>query len=144
MTEFVVGLVFTKDADNLLLIKKKRPAWQLNALNGIGGHIEEGESPLEAMTRECREEACLNIIAWENFCQLHGEECRDGKGLWRCYYYRVFTDALWHAKTNTDERLIITTPHSLPSNCVSNLYWQVPLALDRGIILPVIVEDGKG
>lgn len=47
----VVGTMFFEE--NKLLIDKprKRPTYQM-----IGGRVEEGESPLEAAIRECREE----------------------------------------------------------------------------------------
>ena len=48
-----------------LLISKKRPAWQAGMLNGIGGKIEPGENPLQAMIRECKEECNLDIENWE-------------------------------------------------------------------------------
>ena len=33
-------------------------------LNGIGGKIEPGENPLQAMIRECKEECNLDIEDW--------------------------------------------------------------------------------
>ena len=47
-----------------LLISKKRPTWQAGMLNGIGGKIEPGENPLQAMIRECKEECNLDIEDW--------------------------------------------------------------------------------
>lgn len=60
--KYVVGIVYNKE--NVLLISKKRPAWQVGMLNGIGGKIEPGENPLQAMIRECKEECNLDIEDW--------------------------------------------------------------------------------
>jgi 8-oxo-dGTP diphosphatase len=53
---FVLGFCFDFGYHNVLLIEKSRPTWQAGKLNGIGGKIEEGESPRVAMAREFQEE----------------------------------------------------------------------------------------
>jgi 8-oxo-dGTP pyrophosphatase MutT (NUDIX family) len=53
---YVLGFVFNRNLGRVLLVLKNRPAWQANKLNGIGGKIEVGETPLQAMEREFREE----------------------------------------------------------------------------------------
>jgi 8-oxo-dGTP diphosphatase len=45
--EYVVGLAFSMDNEDIALIKKKRPAWQRGKYNGIGGKVERNESPGE-------------------------------------------------------------------------------------------------
>ena len=47
----VVGTIFIKDKKILIDKPRKRPTYQM-----IGGKAEEGETPLEAAIRECREE----------------------------------------------------------------------------------------
>lgn len=54
--EYVLGIMFSEDEKKVLTIWKNRPSWQAGKLNGIGGKIEAGESPLEAMHREFIEE----------------------------------------------------------------------------------------
>ena len=49
-TEYVVGLLFSPDRNTVVLINKTKPDWQAGKLNGVGGKIEEGESPLNAKT----------------------------------------------------------------------------------------------
>ncbi len=53
---YVLGFCFDFGYHNVLLIEKQRPTWQMGKLNGIGGKIEEGETPAAAMTREFWEE----------------------------------------------------------------------------------------
>lgn len=54
--EYVLGFMFDPTLRKVLLVWKDRPTWQKGRLNGIGGHIEAGETPHEAMVREFEEE----------------------------------------------------------------------------------------
>ena len=47
----VVGTMFFKNQKLLIDKPRKRPTYQM-----IGGRVEEGETPLKAAIRECREE----------------------------------------------------------------------------------------
>jgi 8-oxo-dGTP diphosphatase len=51
-------LVFVVAGDEILLIRKKR-GLGAGKINGPGGKIEAGESPLESAVREVREELCV-------------------------------------------------------------------------------------
>jgi len=50
-------LGFAKHEDDLVFIQKTHPRFQYGKLNGVGGHIEGQETPVEAMVREFEEEA---------------------------------------------------------------------------------------
>lgn len=54
--EYVLGIMFSEDEKKVLTIWKNRPSWQLNKLNGVGGKLEDGETPIQAMNREFSEE----------------------------------------------------------------------------------------
>lgn len=56
MKEYVLGFMFTEDGKGVVLIQKKKPAWQHGRWNGIGGKIEERETPEKAIVREFEEE----------------------------------------------------------------------------------------
>ena len=62
MTRYVLGFVFDADYRNILLMRKKWPPWQEGMINGLGGKIEEGETPRQAMEREIREETCGKLV----------------------------------------------------------------------------------
>ena len=47
-----------------MLLEKGRPAWLAGLWNGIGGHVERGEYPFDAMVREAAEEAALPPLPW--------------------------------------------------------------------------------
>lgn len=59
---YVVIMLFNKNKDKLLLVKRNKKPYK-DCWNGIGGKIEENETPLEAAKRECMEET---NIALEN------------------------------------------------------------------------------
>jgi 8-oxo-dGTP diphosphatase len=48
--------MFESAQGRVVLIKKNRPENQKGLLNGVGGRIEENETPFEAMAREFEEE----------------------------------------------------------------------------------------
>ncbi|MGA3114829.1 MAG: NUDIX domain-containing protein [Syntrophobacteraceae bacterium] len=75
MKRYVVGFAFTPERKYVLLVEKTHPAWQAGKWNGIGGHIEEGETPLQAMNREAAEETfCAEDFAWKHFATLCGSD----------------------------------------------------------------------
>ena len=85
MKRYVVG--FLQDRSGYVgLLRKDRPEWQAGMLNGIGGHVEPGETWMGAMEREAREEASLGLaISWECFAAIKG----DG---WEMYCFRAEVD----------------------------------------------------
>jgi 8-oxo-dGTP diphosphatase len=50
-----------KDGKILTLCKGKRNSFGFGRLNGIGGHIEQGEEPFESAEREIMEEANIRV-----------------------------------------------------------------------------------
>lgn len=100
MKEYVVGLAFNREADRVALIRKNRPDWQAGKLNGIGGKVEPGETPEQALTREYREEAGVIIAAhkWEQIARAQDDERR-------IIYFRCFDDAMLRVTSRTDEKV---------------------------------------
>jgi 8-oxo-dGTP pyrophosphatase MutT (NUDIX family) len=68
--EYVLGFAFSDRS--VLLIRKNRPAWQANLLNGVGGKVEPADWSLdEAMRREFKEETGIDteVGSWVKFAQ---------------------------------------------------------------------------
>lgn len=124
--KYVVGFIFSMNMHSVILIKKNKPEWQRGKLNGIGGKIELGESSIDAMVRECKEETGLNIAAnaWTRFAHFTSD-------LANIDFYFVRSDALYDAKTMETEEIIIFRVLGLSMlNTIPNLQWLIPLAVN--------------
>jgi 8-oxo-dGTP diphosphatase len=120
MTKYVVGFLFRHG--KVALIEKKRPEWQKGKLNGIGGHIEPGESPYQAMIRECTEESGFSTNRWREYTLLTNKE--------RTVELHVFTveSEVARITTKTDEHVMWYPADRLPENIIPNLAWLIPMA----------------
>ncbi len=130
--QYVVGFVFGVDktfgAKSVVLIKKDHPAWQAGRLNGVGGKVEDGERPSEAMSRELLEEAGVYVApdSWKHFATLSGLF-----GDVRCFHV---TNQLAYdeAKTRTSEEIVRVAIEELWSHKrISNLDFLIHAALDE-------------
>lgn len=74
--KYVVGFCFDHDLERVLLVRKARPEWQVGRLNGVGGKVEEGESPRAAMEREFAEETGGQgpVVEWAAYARLRGKD----------------------------------------------------------------------
>jgi 8-oxo-dGTP diphosphatase len=104
---YVLGFVFDAGCNQVLLIRKRRPAWQAGTLNGIGGRIEDGDlGAAEAMSREMREETGVEVAAreWTLFAELVYREAQ-------VFCFALRGGGFAAAQTRTDEeveRLAVT------------------------------------
>jgi 8-oxo-dGTP diphosphatase len=129
MQTYACGFLFSHDRTRVLLIRKRRPAWQAGKLNGLGGKIEPGESPAEAMRREFREEANLDVAGWQEVLTLSGGDDAGSGVAWRGHFFRAFGD-IDAARAMTDETLERHDARALPPDTIPNLRWMIPLMLD--------------
>lgn len=118
--EYVLGFLFNNSHRKVCLIRKKRPDWQKDKLNGIGGKLEPWELPSEAMSREFKEETSVSIPIeeWTPVIEL----------LFTGIVVYVYTCAnqtyFDAAKTTTDEEIEKTTLHYIHSrtdDCINNI-----------------------
>lgn len=129
MITYVAGFLFD-DTENVLLIRKARPDWQRGLLNGIGGHIESGEQPIDAMRREFIEETGIEThIDWMEFCRL--SELSDDPEFRVHFFcgYRRNDQRLILYSTETDEPIETHVARHLPQDVIQNLNWLIPMAL---------------
>ena len=133
MKRYVLGFLFTSDFKGVWLIRKNKPEWQKGLLNGIGGKIEEGENQMQAMVREFKEEADLDITDWREFCII-----TDGKQF-EVYCFVAFSELT--PKTVTEEEIVYSEVSALPKDAIVNLNWLVPMGLhSRGFHVKVIYD----
>lgn len=58
MIEFTI--CFVKKDDHILLLNRDKPQW-MGAWNGVGGKIEQNETPLACAIREIKEETGITV-----------------------------------------------------------------------------------
>ena len=137
MQLYVVGFLFDAARKRVLLIEKKRPAWQAGKLNGVGGKVEVGEIPERAMTREFEEETGLNFVPFRRFCEL-----THSTAAWKVYFFEGKGHPE-HARKmpGEDEEPVVVDVDNLPENIVSNLKWLIPLAIDPSDTIVIDAVD---
>jgi ADP-ribose pyrophosphatase YjhB (NUDIX family) len=134
--KYVLGFYFSEDKTQVALIRKNKPIWQKNHLNGIGGKIEPNEHANDAMVREFKEEAGIEVLNWRKFCTLF-----HFKNVVNCY---VAFGNLENIKSLTDEEVSIFNVNQLNNEIIMpNLLWLIPLALDSDEITAQIFDKSK-
>lgn len=135
---YVLALLFTPDARRVVLMRRTRPEWQAGRVNALGGKLLPGESAAAAASREVSEEAAARVPveAWRELV------------VWRDPVYRMhvlsaFHAAADHARTAEDQEVFLADVDHLPDECIENLRWLIPLALDRDVALPIEVRSAK-
>lgn len=68
--QLVLGFLFSEDLKTVVLLEKLKPVDQTGKLNGLGGKVEPGEFPEQAMRREFLEEGGLDIPDWREFARV--------------------------------------------------------------------------
>lgn len=83
-----VGFAFSPSYEYVALIRKSHPDWQEGKLNGLGGKVEEGETPEECVAREFHEECTLSLTSgWSRFCVLTG--INDAGRAWEVHFFHA-------------------------------------------------------
>lgn len=144
--EYCAGFLFKNiwnyDPCAVALIEKIKPEWQQGLLNGIGGKIEKGETPLEAQIREFKEETGEYITQWDKFAilksNLHG-------GI--VHFFVARNDGA-EIETTTQEKVgwyNINWVQNKYAKVVPNLRFLIPMAYNfNGTVFEINeLEDGK-
>ena len=154
--EYVLGFIFDKKLQRILLIKKNKSPKGLGdkmvgLLNGLGGKIEPNETPVHAMTRELKEEADMDIPEerWTQYCKLNAKF-----GVVYCFYAIVdnftkmeqvkglpffYTKCIYKQKTSEEVGDYWVKAYSNESICgdytyvphMPNIQWLIPMALNH-------------
>ncbi|OGG41785.1 hypothetical protein A2837_01050 [Candidatus Kaiserbacteria bacterium RIFCSPHIGHO2_01_FULL_46_22] len=127
MKRYTVGLIFNSTLTEVVLMDKTHPDWQKGKLNGIGGRIEDGESSVDCIVRETREETDLETISsnWQLFATIaEGDSEVDFFGL-------VHFGSKDDIKTVTDEKVSWYPVKAIPENAIMNIHWLIPMAMEK-------------
>jgi 8-oxo-dGTP diphosphatase len=150
LTHYVAGFLFNNGGYSVVLVRKSKPEWQKGKLNAVGGKIDSwrhdgncairtiandidtpnfnpcdcgGETPAQAMRREFKEEAGVDVETWKEFCVLSG----DG---FVVHFFSAFDTAAYNAAHSAEEEQIIKTyVDKLGAACLPNVKWLIPMAL---------------
>lgn len=127
-TRYVLGFLFRESREAVVLIRKEKPQWQAGLLNGVGGKIESGETPVQAMVRECTEEtgAATFPDGWREFCVMEGPT-------WEVICFETTDECARLAARTRESEVVekVKIKELQPKECVSNLLWLLYLALDE-------------
>lgn len=127
MTEYVLGFLFDPEGSQVALINKLKPAWQASRLNGVGGKIEPGEEPWEAMVREFKEEADLLVTDWVYFGVMGGDN-------WKVHLFTCvsFNTAYIISNTAEEVKMVDCRWEGLydKKRAISNVPWLILAAKD--------------
>lgn len=136
---YSMGFLFDPSSTVVNLIRKNRPTWMHGLLNGIGGKLEPGETYLQAMEREFREETGVSGLNWEHCVSM------DGGSAFHMHVFSCHSDRSGQTQTTTDEAVMLVQVREVFSRAipvVSNLPVLLALALDKsGISKPVLLQD---
>lgn len=129
--QYVNGFVFNIAKNQVAVIQKNRPTWQAGKYNGIGGKIELGEFPIEAMIREFYEEAGVQstVYDWHAFAHLSDNLDNQYRQFECTFFYSTSID-LNKLSSMTDEQVFIWDINDITiENSIPNLTWLIPMAL---------------
>lgn len=121
---YVCGFLFDVNINRVILIWKEKPAWQKGKLNGVGGKIENGETPIQAMRREFKEETGIAKKNWMSLISLSGDD-------WVCHFFYAIDsdDEFEYAETMEREEIAkIEIEELYQYDHILNLSWLIPMA----------------
>lgn len=137
MKHYVLGLIFNKTKQAVLLVEKKKPKWQAGRWNGIGGEIEVFDvEPFMAMERESREETGHYDFDFEHAITF---VCPGGT----IYVYKSNSEVdEIPFKQTENEQLLVFPLRNLPSNMMTDLKWIIPVCLSN-LQFPIVVQQNS-
>jgi 8-oxo-dGTP pyrophosphatase MutT (NUDIX family) len=99
MKRYANAIIFSPDLMHAVVLTKLHgPAFLLGRINFPGGHIEEGETPAQAASRECKEEADLTIPV-QDWSLVRHVVFKDAE----LFTYCAICADIFSAKSMTDE-----------------------------------------
>src|SRR5579859_8091290 len=151
MINYVAGFLVDKINNIVCLIKKTKPEWQAGRYNAIGGKVEFGETPIDAMQREFYEEAGQWIKNWTHRVTLTGSMYpNDNESNWRVYFFVAFAakndlDKCYEFALDKEEVIDKFEINDLldgwyGSDIIGNIRWLLPLCLDESVEIAEVWE----
>lgn len=127
--DYVVGFMFDVSGKEVLLIKKTKPEWQKDKLNGIGGKIEPTDRGADhAMAREFHEETGL-LTQPEDWVHVITFNDNQGVNTINIFYYDGPPKDIWDAQTTTEEQVVCAyypLSDAVNQKVIHNVRWTLP------------------
>lgn len=120
MKRYVLGFMFSDHGSLVAVIRKQKPEWQKGKLNGIGGKIENGEAPLQAMVREFKEETGFMQTDWFVCGTMTGKD-------WIVHCFGCTGDVMALKTIEYEEVLRIFCSNLERPDLIENLVWLIPM-----------------
>jgi 8-oxo-dGTP diphosphatase len=129
MTRYCLGFAFNENETDVLLIEKNHPKWQAGKFNGVGGKCDVDENSIWAMRREFKEETGIDIEldGWKYIISMYGED-------WHVDVFSAFTDGVFNFQSIESEQVHLLNIKDIQADkydVISNLYWLIPMCLDK-------------
>jgi 8-oxo-dGTP pyrophosphatase MutT (NUDIX family) len=121
---YCLGFCFSPDDQQVLLIRKNRPAWAVGLLNGLGGKVRNDEAPEHAMVREFKEECGLRVTAWRKFGILTANASE-------VHIFEARCERLGKVRQLTDEEIMVYPVATNDMLMVPSVPWLIKCAQDR-------------
>lgn len=135
MKTYCLGFIFDHYKNRVILIEKTKPDWQVGKINGVGGSVEEGETPRMAMAREAKEET--NIGTFESDWIPIGTMEAPPDWVVHVFVTKIHRSRFSPHAIYVDEGRVDNYPiSSLPHNLLASLRWLIPIALDHLMYSP--------
>lgn len=126
--QMVVGLAFDPTRNMVVMVHKQSgPPCVIGKWNGVGGKIDPGETPIQAMRREFREETGVDLHDhWQQFAMLIAEQ-------YDLFFFWAETNSVFSCRTMEKEEIRLWLARDLlqEPNLMSNMRWMVPFIQDR-------------
>ena len=132
-------ILFVIQGDQILLIRKKR-GLGAGKINGPGGKVDDGESPLEAAIRETEEELCITPLT-PTYVGEHQFQFKDGYSL-KVSLFRA--TSFLGKPTETEEAIPLWFPvNEIPYEQMwaDDVYW-LPHVLNDKKVYGRFIFDG--
>lgn len=140
LISYTVGFLIDPMKQWIILIEKKHPVWQTGLLNGPGGKIERGESPLTCMAREFEEETLVKVAEkwWREKVVLIGPGFQIHFFVAKAWLnvLQAVNDQSKKLPPNAEKAAKFSMEFALSGNSkiIKNLRWLIPMCIDDDFV----------
>lgn len=130
MQNYCLGFLFSEDCSHVAMLTQVRNG--VGLLNGVGGKLEDGEQPIDAMVREFQEETGVFIPAseWKYRADF-------GDDTYKVFVFSAFADAVYDVRTVEKEEVHILSVYSMLTSgfpLKDNIPELIPMCMVKDLV----------